>query len=235
MSLVKNTDATSLPGPLGAHLIVGTALVSEETTLDDSSNDYARLLDQYGSVGSLTEGEVVKGRVLKVTAAEVVIDVGFKSEGIIPLQEFIDSAGSVKVRAGDEIEVLLESAEDQEGHIVLSREKVEHVKAWDDIENAFDNQVIVEGIVIDRIKGGLSVDIGVKAFLPGSQLDVRPVKNLDSFRGQTIECKIIKINRRRGNIVLSRKVVLEERNSSRTQMLLGLLEEGVVVQGIIKN
>jgi small subunit ribosomal protein S1 len=235
MSLLKNNDGTCVPGLLCSDLRAAPSVASEEITRDEGSDDYAKLLDQYGSVGSLTEGEVVKGRVLKVTAAEVVIDVGFKSEGIIPLQEFIDSAGSINVKAGDEIEVLLESAEDQEGHIVLSREKAERVKAWDDIERAFRSQVIVKGIVVDRIKGGLSVDIGAKAFLPGSQIDVRPVKNLDSFRGQIIECKIIKINKRRGNIVLSRKLVLEERNSSRTQMLSGLLEEGVVLQGMVKN
>src|SRR5262245_21954337 len=141
MSLLKNNDATSVPGALCSDSRVAP-VASEEVTQAEGSNDYARLLDQYGSAGRSTEGEVVKGKVLKVTAAEVVIDVGCKSEGIIPLQEFIDSAGSLKVKAGDEIEVFLESAEDQEGHIVLSREKAERVKAWDDIERAFDNQVI---------------------------------------------------------------------------------------------
>jgi small subunit ribosomal protein S1 len=154
MSLLKNNDGTCVPGFLCSDLRAAPSVASEETTRDEGCDDYAKLLDQYGSVGSLTEGEVVKGRVLKVTAAEVVIDVGFKSEGIIPLQEFIDSAGSINVKAGDEIEVLLESVEDHEGHIVLSREKAERVKAWDDIERAFRSQVIVKGIVVDRIKGG---------------------------------------------------------------------------------
>jgi small subunit ribosomal protein S1 len=236
MSLFNNDCLGDVHGTRGSEVRTSPASGSGGQTIqEDSPNDYARLLDQYGRVGSLAEGEVVKGRVLKVTAAEVVIDVGYKSEGMIPLQEFIDSDGSVNVKAGDEIDVLLEFAEDQEGHIVLSREKAELIKVWDDIERVFNDQVIVTGLVVDRIKGGLSVDIGVKAFLPGSQIDVRPVKNLDSYRGQTIECKIIKINRRRGNIVLSRKAVLEERNSSRTQTLLGLLKEGTVLQGVVKN
>jgi small subunit ribosomal protein S1 len=236
MSFLNNNCPADVHGTPGSEVRTGHApSPGDQTIQEDSPSDYARLLDQYGSVGSLAEGEVVKGRVLKVTAAEVVIDVGYKSEGMIPLQEFIDSDGFVKVKAGDEIDVLLEFAEDQEGHIVLSREKAERIKVWEDIERVFNDQVIVTGLVVDRIKGGLSVDIGVKAFLPGSQIDVRPVKNLDSYRGQTVECKIVKINRRRGNIVLSRKAVLEERNSSRTQTLLGLLQEGAVVQGVVKN
>jgi small subunit ribosomal protein S1 len=236
MSPLKSNGPTGVSGPIGPDVRPPGVLASnEEGPHDAGPDDYAKLLDQYGSMGSLIEGEVVTGRVLKVTADNVVIDVGLKSEGIIPLQEFIDSDGSVKVKAGDEIEVLLESAEDQEGHIVLSREKAERIKVWDDIEKVFNDQSLVKGVVVDRIKGGLSVDIGVKAFLPGSQIDVRPVKNLDSYRGQTLECKIIKINKRRGNIVLSRKAVLEERNSSRKHMLLGLLKEGAVVQGIVKN
>jgi len=235
MSLLKNNFPTPREGSRSLDARAGSAPGCEEAAPDVSFSEYASLLDQYGSMSGLAEGEVMKGRVLKVTAKEVVIDVGFKSEGIIPLQEFIDSDGSVNVRVGNEIDVLLEFAEDQEGHIVLSREKAERVKVWDDIERAFNDQVIVTGVVVDRIKGGLSVDIGVKAFLPGSQIDVRPIKNLDSYRGQTVECKIIKINKHRGNIVISRKVVQEERNLTRARTLLGLIEEGAVVQGVVKN
>jgi len=206
-----------------------------DNTQENGSTDYERLLDQYGGMGDLIEGEVVKGRVLKVTSSEVMVDVGYKSEGMISIQEFIGSDGSVNVKAGDEIDVLLEFAEDREGHVVLSREKAERIKAWGDIEKAFTQQSILTGVVIDRIKGGLSVDIGVKAFLPGSQIDVKPVKNLDSFRGQAVECKVIKINKRRGNIVLSRKIVLEEQQSERKRHILDVLQEGSIVNGTVKN
>jgi small subunit ribosomal protein S1 len=206
-----------------------------ETGFDPGLSDYERLLDQYGQPAGLTEGEVLKGRVLKVTGDGVVVDVGYKSEGMIPIQEFIDSAGSLTVRPGDEIDVLLEFTENREGHIVLSREKAERIKAWDEIERAFHDQRIVTGVVVERVKGGLSVDIGMKAFLPGSQVGVRPVKNLDSYRGQKVQCRIIKINGSRGNIVLSRKVVLEEQTKDRRYSVLGRLEEGLIVGGVVKN
>lgn len=201
----------------------------------ESSSGYWDLLDQYSRLGAPSEGEVVRGRVLKVTAGEVVVDIGCKSEGLIPLEEFLRSDGSIEVRPGDEIDVLVESAEDREGHIVLSREKAERISAWDEIEQAFNHQTVVNGVILERVKGGLSVDIGVKAFLPGSQVDLRPVKNLDSLKGMTVECRVIKINKRRGNVVLSRKVVLEERLNERRQILLQSLHEGMVVQGVVKN
>jgi len=207
----------------------------EEGSLDSNPRDYERLLDQYSHVESPAEGEVVKGRVLKVNPAGVVVDVGCKSEGIIPVEEFLDADGSINVKPGDEIDVLLEFAEDGEGHVVLSREKAERLKAWDDIERAFNNQLVMTGLVLGRIKGGLSVDIGVKAFLPGSLVDIRSVKNLDGYRGQTIECKIIKINKRRGNIVVSRKLVLEEQRYHRRNSILTRLQEGLVVEGVVKN
>jgi small subunit ribosomal protein S1 len=208
----------------------GNSLLQENGLMD-----YERLLDQYGGMGSLVEGDVVKGKVLKVTSSEVVVDVGYKSEGVIPIQEFIGSGGAIQIKPGDEVEVLLEFTEDREGHIVLSKEKAERLRVWDDIEKAFQEQSTVTGVVIDRIKGGLSVDIGVKAFLPGSQIDIRPVKNLDSFKGQQVQCKVIRVNKRRGNIVLSRKIVLEEEAIRRRQQLLETLQAGAIVNGIIKN
>jgi small subunit ribosomal protein S1 len=196
---------------------------------------YAELLDQYSEFGTPSEGEIVRGRVLKVTANEVLIDVGCKSEGLIPLQEFLRPDGSVEVKPGDEIDVLVESSEDLEGHIILSRERAERISAWSQIEQAFNDQTVVSGVVIDRIKGGLSVDIGLRAFLPGSQVDIRAVKNLDSFKGKRVDCKVIKINKRRGNIVLSRKALLEEQLTESRQAILQSLEEGTVLQGVVKN
>ena len=195
--------------------------------------EYEKLLEAYNT--NITEGEVVKGKVLQVSDSEVVVDVGYKSEGLINVNEFRNENGEVTVQAGDTVDVLLEKAEDKNGYLVLSREKAEKMKVWDVIEEAYQNKTIVKGRVIERIKGGLAVDIGVRAFLPGSQVDVRPVRNLDSMRGQDLEMRVIKVNKKRGNIVLSRKVVLEEHLTERKSETLEALEEGRVFRGVVKN
>ena len=211
-------------------------LAREEDDGTVESAEYQRLLAMYeGSFRNLAEGEVIKGIVLKVGSSEVVVDVGFKSEGIIALSEFIDENGDVTVHPGDTVDVLLERTEDREGHIVLSREKAEKMKIWDDVEKAYTDRRVVIGHVIERIKGGLAVDIGVRAFLPGSQIDVRPVRNLDSLRGQELRMRVIKVNKKRGNIVLSRKVLLEEENAEKKKDTLANLEEGKVMSGVVKN
>jgi small subunit ribosomal protein S1 len=203
---------------------------------DTDPQEYARLLDLYdNSFRNLAEGEVVKGTVLKVTANEVVIDVGYKSEGVIQVDEFLDETGQVIVREGDVVDVLLERTEDREGHIVLSREKAEKMKIWDEVERAFAERKVVIGRVVERIKGGLAVDIGVRAFLPGSQIDVRPVRNLDALKGQELRMRVIKVNKKRGNIVLSRKVLLEEENAEKKKSTLETLAEGKVLRGVVKN
>ena len=203
---------------------------------DADPPEYARLLDLYdNSFRNLAEGEVVKGTVLKVTANEVVIDVGYKSEGVIAVDEFLDETGQVIVREGDVVDVLLERTEDREGHIVLSREKAEKMKIWDEVERAFAERKVVIGRVVERIKGGLAVDIGVRAFLPGSQIDVRPVRNLDALKGQELRMRVIKVNKKRGNIVLSRKVLLEEENAEKKKSTLETLAEGKVLRGVVKN
>ncbi|HXG56810.1 MAG TPA: 30S ribosomal protein S1 [Vicinamibacterales bacterium] len=198
--------------------------------------EYAQLLDLYdNSFRNIAEGEVVKGTVLKVTASEVIVDVGYKSEGIIPVDEFIDETGQITVQPGDTVDVLLERTEDREGYVVLSREKAEKMKIWDEVEKAYTDRKVVIGRVIERIKGGLAVDIGVRAFLPGSQIDVRPVRNLDALRGQELRMRVIKVNKKRGNIVLSRKVLLEEENAEKKKHTLDTLAEGKVLSGVIKN
>jgi len=197
--------------------------------------DFEQLLKEHDTGKSdFVEGEVVKGTVLKVSGSSVVIDVGFKSEGVVALDEFKDGEGQIGVAPGDEIDVLLVSIEN-DGSIVLSREKAERMKIWDSIEEAHDEQTILKGKVLERIKGGLAVDIGVRAFLPGSQVDMHPVRNLDSFKGEEIEVRVIKENKRRGNIVLSRKSVLEEEYYKQKEETLRNLEEGSVVKGVIKN
>jgi small subunit ribosomal protein S1 len=211
----------------------------ETTSYDDEQMDpqeYARLLDLYDtSFRHIAEGEVVKGTVLKVTDTEVIVDVGFKSEGIIAIDEFLDENRQIIVQAGDVVDVLLERTEDREGYVVLSREKAEKMKIWDEVEKAYAERKVVIGRVIERIKGGLAVDIGVRAFLPGSQIDVRPVRNLDALKGQELRMRVIKVNKKRGNIVLSRKALLEEENAEKKKHTLETLEEGKVLRGVVKN
>jgi small subunit ribosomal protein S1 len=200
------------------------------------AEDFRTLLAQYdASVGRLAEGEVVRGRVLKVLAGEVIVDVGYKSEGIIDIAEFTDESGQVRVSVGDEIDVLLERTENRDGYVVLSREKAEKMKVWTDIERAYRDGTAIQGRVIERIKGGLAVDVGVRAFLPGSLVDVRPVRNLDAMRGKEFPMRVIKVNRRRGNIVLSRKAVLEEENTEKKRRTLEGLQEGRILRGAVKN
>jgi small subunit ribosomal protein S1 len=184
-------------------------------------------------VGDIEEGEVVRGRVVEVRDSEVLVDIGYKSEGTIAMEEFRHAGTLPKV--GDEIEVYLESKEDSEGLIVLSKDKADKIKVWDAISKSHDSGTPVEGKVIEVVKGGLSVDVGVRAFLPGSQVDLRPVKNLASMLGQMIRAKVIKLNRRRGNVVLSRRAVLEEEREEKRKHTLSVLSEGMVLTGAVKN
>ena len=205
--------------------------VVKEGGEDDS---YAELLNKYTG-RRFAEGEVMKGTVLKITSTDVIVDIGYKSEGVIPVAQFIDGAGNCTVKIGDTIDVLLEDTEDYDGHIVLSKEKAEKVKVWEDVERAYNDSTVIRGRVVERVKGGLSVDIGIRAFLPGSQIDVRPVKNLDALKGKEIECRVIKFNRKRGNIVLSRKIVIEDEQTRKKATTLEVLREDADVQGIVKN
>ncbi len=202
---------------------------------DEAEQSYEDLLDQYGGFRKFEEGEVLKGTVLKITATDAIVDIGYKSEGLIPIAQFQNESGEVEVAAGDTVDVFIEKTEDRDGHIVLSKEKAEKVRVWEDVEKAYNEGAVMTGRVVERIKGGLSVDIGVRAFLPGSQIDVRPIKNLDSLRGQEIQCRVIKLNRKRGNIVLSRKLVLEEQLDMRKSETLENLEEGAIIEGVVKN
>jgi small subunit ribosomal protein S1 len=212
--------------------------VEEERPNDGGmdADEYERLLDMYDvSFKNFAEGEVVRGVVLQVSDSEVIVDVGYKSEGIIPVDEFKDETGKITVKAGDTVDVLLEKTEDKEGYVVLSKEKAEKMKVWDEVERAYQERRVVTGRVIERVKGGLAVDIGVRAFLPGSQVDLRPVRNLDSLRGQELRMRVIKVNKKRGNIVLSRKAVLEEENAEKKRDTLETLEEGKILMGTVKN
>ncbi len=232
------TENSTLNNPRGGGTGTADLKTSGFSQMDDhvDPQEYARLLDLYdNSFRNIAEGEVVKGTVLKVTASEVIVDVGYKSEGIIPVDEFVDETGQISVQPGDTVDVLLERTEDREGYVVLSREKAEKMKIWDEVEKAYAEKKVVIGRVIERIKGGLAVDIGVRAFLPGSQIDVRPVRNLDALRGQELRMRVIKVNKKRGNIVLSRKVLLEEENAEKKKHTLDTLAEGKVLRGVVKN
>ena len=180
---------------------------------------------------NIAEGEVVKGQILQITDSEVLVDVGYKSEGIIPRQEF----GDTPLQVGDLIDVYLEKTEDTEGLIVLSKEKADKIKIWDQINHAYENDEILEGRVVERIKGGLTVDIGVKAFLPGSQIDLRPVRDLEKLLGESLRVKVIKLNKKRGNIVLSRRVILEQEREEKKKETLDRLQEHAVLIGVVKN
>jgi small subunit ribosomal protein S1 len=186
---------------------------------------------------SLKEGDIVQGYVIKVNRDTVVVDIGYKSEGVIPASEFIDTSGKVSVNPGDRVDVLVEARENDQGLVALSKEKADKLKVWDEISAACERDELIEGTITARVKGGLQVSIrgGVKAFLPGSQVDLRPVRNLDKLIGQTFEFKVIKFNKKRGNIVLSRRVLLEKERNELKAKTLQQLEEGMVVRGTIKN
>jgi small subunit ribosomal protein S1 len=208
----------------------------EDDEARPAGEDFGQLLDQFEQEQSqLQEGEVVRGTVVGITERGVVIDFGYKSEGIVNQNEFMED-GEITVKPGDEVDVLVKNMETGEGFPLLSRADAVRLRAWDDLEKAFNENTPVKGRVAERIKGGLRVDVdGIAAFLPGSQVDVRPVRNLDSLRGREIEAKVIKLNRKRSNVVLSRKAVLEERNEGRKGETLGQIEEDIIVEGQIKN
>jgi len=176
---------------------------------DAAGSEFSEMLEgSPGGGASIREGSIVKGRVVRLTDDQVIVDIGHKSEGEIPIVEFQTPEG-LRVKVGDDVEVYLDTFEDNDGELVLSRERAEMLRAWDRISEAYEKDETVEGVIMARVKGGLSVDIGVKAFLPGSQVDLRPVRNLDKLIGNKLQFKIIKFNKKRGNIVLSRRILLE--------------------------
>src|SRR6187399_503662 len=199
--------------------------------------DFAALLAESLSQDNVKEGEILRGTVIAVGKDYAIVDVGYKSEGQVPLEEFRTADGSIGVKPGDVVDVLLESRENDMGMVVLSKEKADRFKVWDEISAACERDELIEGVITTRVKGGLSVTIrgGVKAFLPGSQVDLRPVRNLDAFLGKSYKFKVIKFNKKRGNIVLSRRVLLEKERAEMKEQTLEKLKEGQIVEGIVKN
>jgi small subunit ribosomal protein S1 len=205
----------------------------EELESTGPSKEMQEIYEQ--SVRDIIEGEIVRGTILEVRDDAVLVDIGYKSEGLIPLKEFRSPAGEITAKVGDVVDVYLEQKEDTEGLIVLSREKAEKIKIWDELSKIYDKGGAVTGTILGRTKGGLIVDIGVRAFLPGSQVDLRPVRDLDKLIGKAFPMKIIKLNQKRGNIVLSRRELLEEERKHLKEATLTNLAEGKVIKGKIKN
>jgi small subunit ribosomal protein S1 len=197
--------------------------------------EYQHLLEDYSHLAPPSRHEVIEGRVLKISGADVFIDVGYKSDGVAPVSQFTDASGNVTVRAGDIVEVMVDSGHTSEGYVHLSHEKASRLKVWDNLEKALQEQLTISGRVVGRVKGGLSVDVGVRAFMPGSQVDVRPVRNVEQFISQDIPVKIVKLNRKRGNVVVSRKLAIQEEVDARKTVTLESLQEGAVLTGVVKN
>ncbi|HEY0566047.1 MAG TPA: 30S ribosomal protein S1 [Terriglobales bacterium] len=228
----QTAAAASAPQP--------TAADTHESSDEMSMADFGNILESFEAENAelaANEDNVLKGTVISVNDKYVVVDVGFKSEGVVPLAQVTERDGQTKFKAGDQIDVMVDRSESPEGFVLLSYEKAQRAKIWDDIESAYNDKRPIRGFVVDRVKGGLSVDIGggVKAFLPGSQVDSRPVRNLETYKGQEIEVRVIKLNKKRGNIVVSRKEILDEEVASKRGKTLETLEEGVVLTGTVKN
>ncbi len=204
----------------------------------EAMGDFSALLENYEkeSAASKQEGEIIRGVVVGITEQYVLIDIGYKSEGVVPREEFLDRNGNVTVTRGDEVDVLLRSLENQDGYAVLSRADAVKILSWDKLRQANQTQETVTGHITKRIKGGLAVDLfGVEAFLPVSQVDTRPVRNLEAYINQDIEVRVIKLNKKRGNVVVSRKAILEEESAKKKGETLANLDEGYIVDGTVKS
>jgi len=222
-------------GDTSASFAVPTEWLELTSDNIDQHGDFdMKALLQAGS-SETSERKLLRGRVVAVTPTDVLVDVGLKSEGIVPVEEFTDPRGQVMVSPGEEVEVFLERLEDANGYVVLSKIKAQKMKAWEEVENAFKEDRPIRGTILDRVKGGLAVDVGVRAFLPGSLVDLQPVRNLRALKGQEVDLKVIKVNRKRGNIVLSRKAYLEERVSVQKEKILECISEKKPIQGTVKN
>src|SRR3989449_887487 len=225
----ESKPEAAAPAPAHSHLRVRSDLHEEY-----SADEIAKMTELYeGTLSNIEEGEIVKSKVLRVTDTAVILDVGFKSEGAVPIDEFKDARS---LKEGDVVEVFLEHLEDQEGAVVLSKKKADFMRVWERIREAHEKDEAVSGTLVKKIKGGVVVDLmGVDAFLPGSQIALRRVPNIDELLGQSFEFKIIKLNKRRRNIVVSRRVLLEAERKTKRDVLMKELQVGQTRKGIVKN
>ncbi|HEY6447261.1 MAG TPA: 30S ribosomal protein S1 [Acidobacteriaceae bacterium] len=235
-------ESTLNPEAHSAHAETSSAETAEHHEEPDlSMEDFAAALESFdreqaaeAAAQAFDDTAIVSGTVVKLTDKHVVVDVGMKSEGLIPLEQVVDHTGQSKLKPGDTVEVVIER-EEPEGGYLLGYEKAQRLRIWDTVEKAANEKTPLTGTVVSRVKGGLTVDIGIKAFLPGSQLELRPVRNLDAYIGQPIQVRVIKLNKKRGNVVVSRKEILEEEQTERRSHTLEHLEEGAVLTGTVKN
>ena len=227
----ETTEAT----PVEEKPVYGNVSIEELDAPEYSDDQVEEMMALYDeSFSGIKEGEIVKGKVMTVTASDVLVDIGFKSEGAVPLKEFGEDTSAIEI--GAEVEVFLENVEDSEGRVVLSKQKADFMRVWDHIKEAHDTGNTVQGRLMRRIKGGIVVDLfGVEAFLPGSQIDIRQVKNFDQFIGEEFPFKIIKLNKARRNIVVSRRAVLEEERARMRAEIIKELDEGQIREGVVKN
>lgn len=210
--------------------------MTDDAILDAELEDMGSMQDLYEqSFRNIQEGEVIRGRIVQISDDFVMVDIGYKSEGQISINEFKDEKGVIQAAIGDEVDVLLEFHDDEDGTIHLSKEKAAKIKVWDDISRIYNEDGTIEGKVVSKVKGGLAVDIGVQAFLPGSQVDLRPVRNLESLIGQTYPFKVLKYNKKRRNVVLSRRALLEKEREEMKSQTLANLEDSKIVEGTVKN
>lgn len=233
-NFLENTEDNDVKDMDGAS---GAQTAGDIDGQEGSEQTMEALMEMYEeSLKRFEEGEVVNGRIISVDRDHVLVDVGYKSEGLIPINEFKDSEGNVQAAVDDDVEVMIEWWDEEEERVLLSKEKAAKVKVWDAIREVHEADSTIEGVITHRVKGGFSVDVGgVQAFLPGSQADLRPIRNLDEMVGQTFDFKVLKFNRKRNNIVLSRRVILEaEREMKRTETLASI-EENNVMEGMVKN
>jgi small subunit ribosomal protein S1 len=237
----NETSTLNLEAPTEVTASVATETESSDELDFGSMEDFAAALESFdreqaaeAAAQAFDDTTVVAGTVIKLTDKHVVVDVGMKSEGLIPIEQVLDHTGQPKLKAGDTVEVVVER-EEAEGGFLLSYDKAQRHRVWDVIEKAANEKTPVTGTVLGRVKGGLTVDIGIKAFLPGSQLEIRPVRNLDAYIGQPIEVRVIKLNKKRGNVVVSRKEILEEEQNAKRSTTLEHLEEGSILTGTVKN
>ena len=244
-TLTPETSApaeSTTPAPTAAAPAPTPVEVAPDADADAGMEDFAAALENFerdqaaaeAAQQSTHEEVIVTGTVIKITDKHVVVDVGLKSEGLIPLAQVLDHTGQPKVQPGDSVDVVVER-EESEGGFLVSYEKALKHKVWDTLERAANEKTPVTGMVLGRVKGGLTVDIGIKAFLPGSQVEVRPVRNLDAYVGQPLEVRVIKLNKKRGNVVVSRKEILEEAQAGKRDATLATLEEGTILTGTVKN
>ena len=206
---------------------------ASSTGRGESSGSVMELYEE--SFKRFAEGEVVTGRIISIDKDLVLIDIGYKSEGQVRIQEFMDEKGNVKAKVGDAVEVMVEWWDDEDERVLLSKDKATNIKIWEAIKKSYDEEGTVKGTITNRVKGGFSVDIGVPAFLPGSQADLRPIRNLDEMVGKSFDFKILKYNRKRSNIVLSRRAILERELDEKRAATMATIQEGKVVEGIVKN